>query len=90
MIAINQTITSKEDKLKQDIRRSMMLVVAIGNAIQEAGSIPSGHLYAMLCGKLDINTYNTAIAILIKSKVVKSENHLLIWIGPKKENDRAG
>lgn len=55
---------------------------AIGDVIRELGSVPSGHLYAQLMGRVSFEFYMTAIKALKDIKVVREENHLLIWIGP--------
>lgn len=61
------------------------LVATIGYAIREAGQIPSGHLYAMLCGKMDLRQYNSLINLLKRTKMVREDSYLLTWIGPKPE-----
>jgi hypothetical protein len=58
------------------------LIMAVTEAIREAKRIPSGHLYAMLMSKMDINTYNKLITIIKRTGLVKEEYHELIWVGP--------
>lgn len=60
---------------------ALEVVLAVGSAIKELGSVPSGHLYARLMGKLDLESYNKVIGILVKTGAVKNENHLLTWVG---------
>ena len=57
------------------------VVNCIGRVIEDLGQVPSGHLYANLMGKMDLNTYNEIIGILVESGKVKQESHLLTWIG---------
>ena len=59
------------------------LIMAVTEAIREAKRIPSGHLYAMLMGKMNIDTYNQLITIIKRTGLVKEEYHELIWVGPK-------
>lgn len=55
--------------------------------IQIAGSIPSGHLYAMVQGKMNIEAYNSCINLLIKSRLVRRDAfHVLTWIGDTDES----
>jgi len=56
---------------------------AVGDTIRDLGEVPSGHLYAMLMGHMSLETYNKLIGALQQSKLVKVENHLITWIGPK-------
>lgn len=59
--------------------------MAIAEVIRAKGAegIPSGHLYAQVMGKLDLDTYNTIIASLRRVRLVSLENHVLTWIGPE-------
>ena len=54
-------------------------ISAIHKAITEAGEagLPSGHLYATLCGMISLETYQGILAILIKSGKITEQNHLL-------------
>ena len=51
-------------------------------AISTAGErgIPSGHLYAILMGKMTLSQYQSLIGILVKSGKVKDSGHLLTAI----------
>lgn len=60
---------------------AMKIVIAVGEAIKELGSVPSGHLYAHMMGHMSLETYNKVIALLVKTGAVKEENHLLTWVG---------
>lgn len=64
-------------------KAAMEIVLAVGQAIKELGSVPSGHLYARLMGNMSLDTYNKVIALLKKVGAVKEEGHLLTYIGPK-------
>lgn len=39
--------------------------------------IPSGHLYAMLMGRVDLEDYNWMISIMVKAGGITNTNHLL-------------
>ena len=67
------------------IQAALKIMLAVAEAIREAGSIPSGHLYAALCGHLSIGDYDTCIAKLVGAGLVRQAgNHMLEWVGPKK------
>lgn len=62
-------------------KAALAIVLAVGEAIKDLGSVPSGHLYAQLMGRMSLETYNKVIGILVKTGAVKNENHLLTWVG---------
>jgi len=64
-------------------KAALAIVLAVGEAIKELGSVPSGHLYAHMMGRMSLETYNKIIALLVKTGAVKEENHLLTWVGKK-------
>ena len=69
---------------KAEAKAAIQVVMAVGDAIRELGSIPSGHLYAQLMSKLDLQAYQRVIDLLKGAGVVKEEaSHMLTWIGPK-------
>ncbi|HEY6340187.1 MAG TPA: hypothetical protein VIY49_01735 [Bryobacteraceae bacterium] len=56
--------------------------MAVAEAIRTAGSLPSGELYAILCGRVDLAGYQALIKTLKNAGLVREENHLLTWTGP--------
>lgn len=66
----------------ESVKAMLRIAVALGSAIKEAGSIPSGHLYAMVMPVLSLQDYQQALAILKDQQLVREEpSHLLVWIG---------
>lgn len=63
------------------VKAAVQVMVAVGEAIKELGSVPSGHLYARLMSHMTLETYNKIIGVLVKTGAVKEENHLLTWVG---------
>jgi hypothetical protein len=61
---------------------------AVAEALRDLGSVPSGHLYASVCGFLTLDGYTHVINTLVDAGLVRRDgNHLLTWIGPqRKEN----
>ena len=67
------------------IKAALAMTFAVAEAIREAGEIPSGTLYAMLMGKVDIQGYESMIRNLKNADLVEEKAHMLKWIGPKLE-----
>jgi hypothetical protein len=55
---------------------------AIAEAIRELGEVPSGHLYAQVCGRMELAAYERIIGTLKNAGLVAESGHLLKWIGP--------
>jgi hypothetical protein len=67
------------------VEGTLRVLLAIAQTIEELGTVPSGHLYARLMGHLDIDAYQSVIATLVRSGLVRQHaNHLLEWIGPQR------
>jgi hypothetical protein len=65
------------------IKAAIGVLAALAEVIRAKGSISAGELYAHVCGTLSLETYESAIGLLIRSSLVKREaSHLLTWIGP--------
>ena len=52
---------------------------AIQEIITAAGpqGVPSGHLYAMLMGYMDLNTYQTMIDLMVKAGGITLTHHVI-------------
>lgn len=61
--------------------RIAVIAGILADAIRDLKRVPSGHLYAQVMGHMDIHTYNKAIDLLKRTKMVEEKNHELIWIG---------
>lgn len=59
---------------------SLSIVQAVAEAIRELGSVPSGHLYAQLMGKLTLDQYTQIIDVLKGAGLVTESGHLLTWV----------
>jgi hypothetical protein len=66
----------------RQVKTAITIVAAIAEAIRELGSIPSGHLYAQLMGRLDLAAYTKIINTLKNAGLVAEQNDLLTWVGP--------
>lgn len=66
----------------QQIEAALAVAKALADTIREVGRVPSGHLYARVCGHLDIHSYEAVIGSLKRAGLVIEKNHELIWVGP--------
>ena len=70
---------------KEQIIAAIKVIAAVGDVIRELGSVPAGHMYANLSGRMSLDTFNGIILKLVDAKLVHRERtHLLVWIGPPK------
>ncbi len=68
--------------LTPSLKKQILVIKTIAEAIEEAGQIPSGHLYALLMPYgCTLEKFNFVIDILVDSGKVKKQYDLLIWIG---------
>lgn len=59
----------------------VIAVRAIAEAIQSLGQIPSGHLYAQVMGKMNLENYQYIIDILKQAgRVTEDSSHMLKWV----------
>lgn len=68
---------------KEQVSAAFDATAAIAEAIRGLGEVPSGELYAHVCGKLELPAYNQVIALLKRAGLVAEHNHLLKWVGPE-------
>ena len=67
---------------KSQVQAAVEILRAVAEMIQSVGQIPSGELYALLMGKMDIETYERMISTLIGAGLIRRErSHMLVWIG---------
>lgn len=62
---------------------AFLMCAAITEAIRGLGEVPSGHLYARLMDKVDIQTYERIIGVIVGSGLVQKKGDLLRWVGPE-------
>jgi hypothetical protein len=67
---------------KEQMKTAITIVAAVAEAIRELGSIPSGHLYAQVMGRIDLAAYTKIIGTLKNAGLVAEQNDLLTWVGP--------
>lgn len=71
---------------KTNLRAALGMVLAVSETIRELGSVPSGHLYTLLMGVLDIENYQSIIRTIEGAGLIKVDgSYLITWIGPALE-----
>ncbi len=59
------------------------MVAAIADTLREAGTAPSGVIYAALMGRVSLNGYERILAMLTRAGLISiGRDHLITWIGP--------
>lgn len=68
-------------KTKQELDAIINLVKLIGDTIEQAGSIPSGHLYAILLEfGCSLQVYDQLIQAFKDTRKIREENNVIYWI----------
>lgn len=73
---------TEADKIKQQLKAFITSAAAVAEAIRALKAVPSGELYARVMVYMEIGTYQRIIDTLVNSKLIRNDNHLLVWIGP--------
>jgi hypothetical protein len=82
------TIMNPARPTAAQVKAAFQITLAVSEAIREAGSIPSGELYAILCGRVDLQGYDGMIRTLKNAGLISESANMLTWIGPKFEGGR--
>lgn len=69
------------DKAADNYRAAETTVLIVREAIKELGEIPSGVLYAQLCGYFSLETYQEIISLLAMAGVITIHNHMIKYVG---------
>lgn len=66
--------------------KTISLIKAVADTVQEMGTAPNGILYAALMNMIDLETYKNILGILERAGLIKVSdgNCIISWIGPKK------
>lgn len=75
---------------KEQVQAYFKVLTAVAEAVRELEQIPSGHLYAVLMGKISFEDYQSIIRVLEKAELIRIDGfHLVHWIGPKEQSNAA-
>jgi hypothetical protein len=64
------------------LKAGLAVMVAVTETIREVAEVPSGHLYAQLCGKMSLSAYESMVTTLVNTGLVKKTGDMLKWTGP--------
>jgi hypothetical protein len=68
---------------KAQLTAAVKTVVTVLEAIREAGEIPAGTLYAILCGRMDHTEFESMMTLIVNTGLVtRDRSNLLRWVGP--------
>lgn len=62
-----------------ELKAGLIVLAIMAETIREFGSIPSGHLYAQMMGRVSIDGYESAIRTLCGSTVIRRSGDVLHW-----------
>ena len=68
---------------KEQLKSGLNMIVAVTEAIREAGEIPEGTLYGVLVGKIELPAFEKMVAMIVNTGLVEKRGNLLRWIGPQ-------
>jgi hypothetical protein len=61
---------------------ALAVAKAVAEAIRELGSVPAGHLYAVLMARMSLETFEKIVGALVGAGLVRRDgSHLLTWTG---------
>lgn len=63
----------------------LKLLEVLTGVLHEVGEVPSGTVYSALIGKVTLADYEAVLAQMKRLGLIKVENHLIRWTGPKFE-----
>lgn len=64
---------------KEQLTAGLNTLRALANTIRELGEVPSGQLYASVMSVMDLASYEKAIALLVRSTIIRKCGDLLVW-----------
>lgn len=82
---MSEQIESYREKRSKEIMAYVELAKCLAKTIRELGEVPSGHLYAMVMGQMNLEQYNRIIQVLKDTKCIEERNYLLKWVGQPKD-----
>lgn len=71
-------------------RRRVIWAMALIETVADMGlnGAPSGHCYmALNMAGCDIDTYQSIVGTLVGAKLLRLDNHVLYYIGPRRDGD---
>jgi len=67
---------------EQKMKAAVEIMKAVASAVKDLGSIPSGHLYAQLMGRMSLDSYEKMTGVLQRMGIISIDrNHLVTYTG---------
>lgn len=82
-MTIDQVMGTAKMPTKAELKAALAVTMAVAETIREAKEVPSGHLYAMLVGRVDLQGFQAMIRTLKNAGLVAEQNDMLTWVGPE-------
>ncbi len=76
-------LDSNRSETVQQVQSAFQVCAALAEAIREVREIPSGELYGQILGVCDLETFEGAIRLLVRSSLVTRRGQVLVWSGPE-------
>jgi len=76
------TIMNPRTVTPGETKAALAAVIAVTETVRQAGRVPSGVLYAVLCDRMDLPAFEKMLQIIVGTGLVKRDGHELVWIGP--------
>lgn len=76
-----ETDMNMRELSKQEITAALQKIKLIADAVKDAGSIPSGHLYAVVMSAISLSEYEKIIGLLKRSELISETANVLTWRG---------
>lgn len=74
--------SSDHDKLVQYANAAAEIITAVAETIRQAGSIPSGHIYAHIMDKINLEDWHKIVALLERTGLIRQDRSFLLhWVG---------
>jgi len=64
---------------KEQLVAGLNTLRALADTVKELGEVPSGHLYNVVMGIMDLQAYEKAISLLVGSGIVRRRGNVLVW-----------
>ena len=63
-----------------ELKAGINTIKVMADAVKELGHVPSGHLYAMVMGKLSLEAYERILGILTNAGLIEVKGNEIFWI----------
>ncbi len=79
------SIINPHTPTKAELNAALLATLAVAEAIRQAGSVPSGTVYATIMNRVSLDGFEGMVRTLQNAGLVSATGHLLTWTGPHLE-----